>query len=102
MFSVRLSGEVSFAHDEKVTFDNIITNIGNAYDSATGNFTVPYNESYELTLMTMGKATGAPTNIMRADVGLCQAFSKEGGIMGKKYTVNGLLTAFGEIRRNVR
>ena len=82
IFSVRLSSEVSFSHDEKVVFDNVISNVGNGYDVTTGNFSVPHNGTYELTLTTMG-STRASANIMRGEAVLCQAYSKEGSIISK-------------------
>ena len=82
VFSARLSGDVSFPLNGQVIFDNVISNVGNGYNSATGNFTVPHSGTYELTLTTMGThATAA--NIMRGENGLCQAYSKEGSIIGK-------------------
>ena len=84
MFSARLNGEVSIDRDDKVIFDNINSNVGNRYNSTTGIFTVPYNGTFKLTLTTMGKSSGAPTNIMRADDTLCQALSKGASIIGEK------------------
>ena len=66
---------------DRVIFDNVISNVGNGYSGATGNFTVPHKGTYELTLTTMGTHTTA-ANIMRGENGLCQAYSKEGSIVG--------------------
>ena len=82
VFSARLSGDVSFPLNGQVIFDNVISNVGNGYSDVTGNFTVRHNGTYELTLTTMGThATAA--NIMRGEDGMCQAYSKEGSILGK-------------------
>ena len=82
VFSARLSGDVSFPLNEQVIFNNVISNVGNGYNGATGNFTVPHSGTYELTLTTM-ETTATAANIMRGENGLCQAYSKEGSIIGK-------------------
>ena len=73
---------MSYDTNDKVIFDYVITNVGNAYDNVAGIFTVPYNESYELTLTTIG--TGKTVTDITAPGGrLCQAYAKESNVIGE-------------------
>ena len=83
VFSVRLSADIPFALNVKIIFDNVNVNVGKGYNVTTGVFTVPHNGTYELTLTVMG-THAASANIMRADNGLCQAYAKEGSIIGNE------------------
>ena len=72
------------AHNQwkaKINFDNVISNVGNSYDSNTGIFIVPHNGTYDLTLRNMGRWTQVFTHIMRNEEILCTAYGV--GTMGK-------------------
>ena len=47
-FSVRLSTETSFNADTVIKYDTVTTNIGDAYSTADGKFTAPYNGTYQV------------------------------------------------------
>ena len=72
-FSVQLSSQTTFNNNQKVIFDNVISNVGNGYDNVTGIFTVPHNGSYELTLRNMGNSGGIYTYIVLDNVLQCTA-----------------------------
>ena len=55
-FSARIMGIIQFNAGHKIVFNNVLSNVGNGYDSTTGIFTAPRNGTYTLTLVTM--ATG--------------------------------------------
>ena len=82
MFSARLVNQPTFSSGQRVIFDYVISNVGNAYDSDTGVFTVTYNGTYELTL-TNHSQTKVATSIIGPGGRLCQAYTKEGLITGK-------------------
>ena len=72
-FSVQLSSQTTFNNNQKVIFDNVISNVGNGYNNVTGIFTVPHNGSYELTLTNMRTLGRIFTNIMRNGQWMCVA-----------------------------
>ena len=51
-FNVQLSGRLLFNGTEKIIFDDVISNIGNGYNSTSGISTVPPNGTYTLMLIT--------------------------------------------------
>ena len=73
IFSVQLSSQTTFNNNQKVIFDNVISNVGNGYNDVTGIFTVPHNGSYELTLRNMGNSGGTYTDIVRDNTLECTA-----------------------------
>ena len=82
VFSVRLDDERTYDTNDKVIFDYVISNVGNAYDNVTGIFTAPYDGTYELTLTNIGLGKTV-TNIMWPGGWLCQAYAKEINVLGK-------------------
>ena len=68
-----MGSQITFSSNQKVIFDNVISNVGNAYDNVTGIFTVPHNGSYELTLRNMGNSGGIYTDIVRDNTRECTA-----------------------------
>lgn len=53
-FTAILSRSVSLGEEEIIRYDNVLTNIGNAYHSATGIFTVTTSGLYSLSASMMG------------------------------------------------
>ena len=46
-------GMIQFNADTKIVFNDVLSNVGNGYDSTTGIFTAPRNGTYTFTLATM-------------------------------------------------
>nr|KAG5708783.1 hypothetical protein BaRGS_031937 [Batillaria attramentaria] len=69
-FHARLYGKSDFGSSERVIYDKVLTNVGDAYNPTTGEFTVPYNGTYFLTTTSSdyGRSYGDYGNVeMRVD-----------------------------------
>ena len=75
-FNVEMTNFVTYNDGDKVIFDNVTSNGGNAFDNVTGISTVPHNGSYELTLRNMGNPRGIYTDIVRNNARLCRALDQ--------------------------
>ena len=55
-FSAKLStpGQVAYSAGDRIIFTNVISNVGNAYDSVTGIFTAPHNGTYQFMVFSVG------------------------------------------------
>ena len=51
--------------NEVIKFDDVLTNVGNAYNPTSGKFIAPYNGSYLFTLVIMNQKLNDP---VRADL----------------------------------
>ena len=51
-------GIIQFKADEKIVFNNVLSNVGNGYNETTGIFTAPRNGTYQFTLVTMATGGG--------------------------------------------
>ena len=79
-----MSNFVTYNDGDKVIFDNITSNVGNAYDNVTGIFTVLYNGSYELMLRNIGNPGGVYTDIVLNNARLCRAHGSGTSDQGKE------------------
>ena len=83
-FHVEMTNFVTYNDGDKVIFDNVTSNVGNAYDNVTGIFRVPHNGSYDLTLRNMGNPGGIYTDIVRNEAKLCRAHGSGTNDQGKE------------------
>ena len=60
VFSAKLSNLLEINNNDVIKFDNVLTNVGNAYNSTSGKFVAPYNGSYLFTLVIMNQKLNDP------------------------------------------
>lgn len=53
-FHARLRSSINLDRSQTVKFDDVITNIGDAYDPTTGHFTAPYHGLYSFSATFFG------------------------------------------------
>ena len=54
-FSDKLSSILEIHNNDVIKFDDVLTNVGNAYNPTSGKFIAPYNGSYLFTLVIMNE-----------------------------------------------
>ena len=59
-FSVKLSRVLEINNNDVIKFDDVLTNVDNAYNSTSGRFIAPYNGSYLFTLVIMNQKLNDP------------------------------------------
>ena len=57
-FSVTLKDYTTFQASETIVFDDVISNLGNAYNNETGVFTAPYDGLYEFIMTATVQSNG--------------------------------------------
>ena len=60
-----MSNVLEINNNEVIKFDDVLSNVGNAYNSTSGKFVAPYNGSYLFTLVIMNQKLNDP---VRADL----------------------------------
>ena len=59
-FSAKLSSILKINNTDVIKFDDVLTNVGNAYNPTSGKFIAPFNGSYLFTLVIMNQLEDEP------------------------------------------
>ena len=62
-FSAKLSRVLEINNNDVIKFDDVLTNVGNAYNPTSGKFVTPYNGSYLFTLVIMNQKLNDPVRV---------------------------------------
>ena len=64
-FSAKMSNVLEINNNDIIKFDDVLTNVGNAYNPTSGKFVAPYNGSYLFTVVIMNQKLNDP---LKADL----------------------------------